>query len=157
MYLGRRASVPTITSPPLVERRLTANPSEDPVSSAALSPDGKYLAFSDDTGSYVRQVDTGETHAIVLPEGFKAKPVCWFPDGTHLVATSAAGSSRWPGLWRLSTIGGSPRKLSDEGREAAVSPDGSQIVFLRGAINSQEVWVMSADGQQSAKSRRRTR
>lgn len=151
VYLGRRASVPTITSPPLVERRLTANPSEDPVSSAALSPDGRYLAFSDDTGSYVRQVDTGETHAIVLPEGFKAKPICWFPDGTHLVATSAAGSSRWPGLWRLSTIGGSPRKLSDEGREAAVSPDGSQIAFLRGAINTQEVWVMSADGQQSRK------
>ncbi len=151
VFLGRRAFVPTITSPPLAERRLTANPSEDPVSSAALSLDGKYLAFSDDTGTYVRQVDTGETHAFVLPAGFKAKPVCWFPDGTHVVATSVAGASNRPALWRLSTIGGNPRKLSEEGREAAVSPDGSQIAFLKGGINSQEVWLMSADGQQSRK------
>ena len=52
------------------------------MSNAAISSDGKYLAFSDDTGFYLRQVDTGETHPLTLPEGFKAKPVGWFPDGT---------------------------------------------------------------------------
>ena len=62
-----------LPSPPIAERRLTANPSEFPVRSAALSYDGKYLAFSDDTGSYLRQVDTGETHPLALPEGFKAR------------------------------------------------------------------------------------
>ena len=122
-----------------------------PVSSAAISPDGKYLAFSDDTGSYLRQIDTGETHPLALPDGFKAKPVSWFPDGSHILATSVAGPAQEPGLWQLSGLGGSPRKLSDDAREAAVSPDGSQIVFLRGATNSQELWLMGAGGEQPRK------
>ena len=130
---------------------MTANPDDDPVSSAAISPDGKYLAFSDDTGAYLRQIDTGEIHPLALPDGFKAKPVAWFPDGSHLVATSVEGPAKEPGLWQLSALGGSPRKLSDDARDAAVSPDGSQIVFLRGATNSQELWLMGAGGEQLRK------
>ena len=130
---------------------MTANPSEYPISSAALSYDGKYLAFSDDNGSYLRQVDTGETHPLALPEGFRAKPVSWFPDGSHILATSLAGSSREPGLWQISALGGSPRKLADQGREAAVSPEGTQIAFLKGTSQSQELWVMGADGEQPRK------
>lgn len=151
ILVGKRGSVPFPISPPITERRLTANPSEDPVSRAAISADGKFLAFSDDTGSYLRQIDTGEVHPLTLPTGFKAKPVCWFPDGTHILATSAAGPAAQPGLWQISTIGGTPRKLTDDADEAAISPDGSQIVFLRGAANSQELWLMRADGQQSHK------
>jgi DNA-binding winged helix-turn-helix (wHTH) protein len=151
LFLGRRGSRTLPASPPIVERRLTANPSEYPISSAALSYDGKYLAFSDDTGSYLRQVDTGETHPLALPEGFKAKPVSWFPDGSHILATSRAGSSQEPGLWQISALGGSPRKLADQGREAAVSPDGTQIAFLKGTSESQELWVMGADGEQPRK------
>ena len=179
LFVGRRGSPSSSPTSPVTGRRLTANPDEDPVSSAALSPDGKYLAFSDDTGSYLRQIDTGETHPLALPEGFKAKPVAWFPDGTHILATSVtgpaqepglwqlsalggsprklalatsvAGPAQEPGLWQLSALGGSPRKLVDDAQEAAVSPDGSQIVFLRGATNSQELWLMGAGGEQSRK------
>src|SRR4051812_16320298 len=32
-----------------------------------------------------------------------------------------------------------------------ISPDGSQIVFLKGAAESQEIWLMRADGEQSRK------
>src|ERR1700733_11006617 len=112
ILVGKRGSVPSPISPPITERRLTANPSEDPVSRAAISADGKFLAFSDDTGSYLRQIDTGEVHPLTLPSGFKVKPVCWFPDGTHILATSAAGPTAPTGLWQISTIGGSPRKLT---------------------------------------------
>lgn len=151
LFVGRRASPPSQPSPPITERRLTANPDEDPVSAAAISADGKYLAFSDDTGFYLRQIDTGETHPLALPAGFRAKPVCWFPDGSHILATSVAGPAQEPGLWQLSALGGSPRKLSDEGRQAAVSPDGSQIVFLKGAPKSQEIWLMGSSGEHSRK------
>jgi DNA-binding winged helix-turn-helix (wHTH) protein len=151
LIVGRRGSSSSSPASPVTGRRLTANPDEDPVNSAAISPDGKYLAFSDDTGSYLRQIDTGETHPLALPGGFKAKPVSWFPDGSHILATSVEGPAQEPGLWRLSGLGGSPRKLSDDARDAAVSPDCSQIVFLRGAINSQELWLMGAGGEQPRK------
>ena len=151
VFVGKRGSRPTPPAPPIKERRLTANPSEYPVRAAVISPDGKYLAFSDDTGSYLRQIDTGETHPLTLPKGFKAMPVCWLPDGSHILVTSVIGSEQQSGLWQISTVGGSPRKLSDEGHEAAVSPNGSQIVFLKGGARSQEVWLMSADGEQPRK------
>jgi len=151
LYLGRRTSPPLISSTLPAARRLTANPGADPVISAALSPDGKYLAFSDRTGSYLRQVDTGETHPLSLPEGFKARPVSWYPDGSHILAAAVSGPEMKSGLWQISTVGGSPRKLSDEGRDAEVSPDGSQIVFLKGAEKSQELWLMGSDGQQPRK------
>ncbi len=150
LFVGRRAPLPSPPSPP-AERRLTANPSEYPINNAALSHDGRYLAFSDQTGFYLRQVETGETHPLVLPAGFKAQPVAWFPDGSHILATSVAGPTEQPALWQLSTVGGSPRKLNDQGGEASVSPDGSQIVFLRGSANSEELWLMHADGAQPRK------
>ncbi len=54
-------------------------------------------------------------------------------------------------MWQISALGGSPRKLADQGREAAVSPDGTQIAFLKGTAQSQELWLMRADGEQPRK------
>ena len=47
--------------PPLKLAQLTANPSELPVLSAGLSPDGKYLAYSDSRGLLLHLLQTGET------------------------------------------------------------------------------------------------
>ncbi len=49
---------------------ITANPPENPVYAAAISPDGKYLAYADLTGVFVRLLETGETHSLPLPERF---------------------------------------------------------------------------------------
>jgi serine/threonine protein kinase len=51
-------------------RQITFNPTEQPVSLAAISPDGKYLAYGDLGGMHLRQLDTGETHLLPVPEGF---------------------------------------------------------------------------------------
>jgi Tol biopolymer transport system component/DNA-binding winged helix-turn-helix (wHTH) protein len=127
-------------------RRLTANPAEAPILNGAISPDGKYLAFADKTGFYLRQVPTGEVHPVTLPSGFNARPASWFPDGTHLVAIWVAGPNDPPSLWNVSIIGGAPRKLSEDGTSPSVSPDGSQIAFLSASGTSQEIWIMQADG-----------
>jgi DNA-binding winged helix-turn-helix (wHTH) protein len=76
----------TNTSPPLAtEQRITANPPEAPVTGAVVSPDGKYVAYSDTTGVYIRHIDSGETRPLELPKGFDAVPTSWFPDGGHLL------------------------------------------------------------------------
>jgi hypothetical protein len=57
------------TAEPVVHQ-LTFNPVEQPVFLAAISPDGRYLAYADSGGIHVRQTSTGETHLLPVPEGF---------------------------------------------------------------------------------------
>ena len=129
------------------QRRLTANPEEDPVAGGVISPDGKYLAFADNTGFYLREVDSGETHALKLPPGFGAVPAAWYPDGTHLIATWVEGPKAASSLWEISIMGGAPRKLIDDARQPSVSRQGSEIAFVRGPSLDQEIWVMEANGE----------
>jgi predicted Ser/Thr protein kinase len=50
-------------------RQITANPNDDPAVVAAISPDGKYLAYTDLGGLHLRLMQTGETHSLPVPEG----------------------------------------------------------------------------------------
>jgi DNA-binding winged helix-turn-helix (wHTH) protein/Tol biopolymer transport system component len=132
--------------PVLSQRRLTANPHDAPLTSGVISPDGKYLAYSDPTGLYLRQVDSGETISVPLPEGFDAMPESWFPDGVHLVVSHFDDlEKKPPSLWKISVVGGAPRKLADAGLWARVSLDGSRIVFFRGKWNDEEIWLIDTD------------
>jgi Tol biopolymer transport system component len=137
--------------PPQIEiSQLTANPEDDPVRAATISRDGKYLAFSDERGFYLRQIDTGETHSVALPENLKAVSISWFPDNVHIiVALSAPGEQS--SLWELSALGGSARKLLERGNNPAVSPNGKEVAFFVGSKLHQQVWLMEADGSQSRK------
>ncbi len=137
--------------PTIQEKRLTANPIDTPVLSGLISPDGKYLAFADKTGFYLRQVDTGETHPLSLPKNFDAQPAAWFPDGSHLVATWVAGPQEPASLWEVSSMGGTPRRLTESGHDPSVSPDGSQIAFVRGSLGVPEIWLMKSDGENAQK------
>ena len=55
--------------PELLQRQITANPSDDGVYRAAISPDGKYLAYTDLNGVYLRLIETGETRSLPIPAG----------------------------------------------------------------------------------------
>ena len=138
----------------MTERKLTANPSEDEVTAGAISPDGKYLAFADMTGFYLRVIASGETHAVPALKDFKVRSLSWFPDASHLIMDARDSGALEDSLWDVSLLGGTPRKLIDDGTEPAVSPDGSRIAFLRGAPKNhkmdcgcRELWVMQSDGQ----------
>jgi DNA-binding winged helix-turn-helix (wHTH) protein/Tol biopolymer transport system component len=135
----------------LSERRLTANPDDAPVTGGVISPDGKYLAYSDPTGLYLRQVDGGETVPVPLPKGFDALPESWFPDSVHLVVSRVEGLKMPPSLWQISIMGGTPRKLANEGSSARVSPDGSKIVFLAGMWDNEEIWLLQVDENSARK------
>jgi Tol biopolymer transport system component/DNA-binding winged helix-turn-helix (wHTH) protein len=139
----RRANTPTLAT----EQQITANPPQAPITAAVVSPDGKYVAYSDTTGVYIRHIDTGEVRPLQLPKEFNATPTGWFPDGTHLLLTSGGAAQGRPSLWKVSILGGSPQELMENASEAAISPDGSRIAFLRGdAVGSMEIWVMGTDG-----------
>jgi Tol biopolymer transport system component/predicted Ser/Thr protein kinase len=138
----------------LRQTQLTFNSVENPVIAAAISPDGRYLAYVDTKGFFVRLVETGETRPLPTPPGwcyfFMLPPYLdWFPDGTRLLATTTA--MRSGGIWMIPTMGGRPRKLVAEGDTAAfkggviaLSPDGARIAFL--ADTGRSVVTMNVEG-----------
>jgi DNA-binding winged helix-turn-helix (wHTH) protein/Tol biopolymer transport system component len=126
------------------EQRVTSNPPDAPIKLAAVSPDGKYVAYSDPTGLYLRQISSGETRPWGVSRDFIANPNSWFPDGAHLLVARVEGASR--SLWSLSLLGGSPRMLMDNAAAGAVSPDGLRIAYLPGPNFGNELWLMDSDG-----------
>jgi DNA-binding winged helix-turn-helix (wHTH) protein/Tol biopolymer transport system component len=138
---------------PLVEKRITANPAEAPIHAAVVSPDGKYVAYADPTGVYLRQLDSGETRPLPLPKDFNASPSSWFPDSAHLLVTSQVRSEQKPSVWKVSILGGTPQMLVDDGEDGSVSPDGSQIAFFRrtfvaaGGRGVGPLWLMASNGE----------
>jgi eukaryotic-like serine/threonine-protein kinase len=149
-HRASRSGMPQSLAAP---QRLTTNPTENPISASAISPDGKYLAYSDKTGTYLRVMSTGETHSL-LSSNTDVQFLGWYPDSTQLLAAWSSSASTRMGLWVLSILGGNPRQISDEGWSASVSPDGSQIAFLKSASlgeTGQEVWLMRADGTDQRK------
>jgi DNA-binding winged helix-turn-helix (wHTH) protein/Tol biopolymer transport system component len=129
----------------LKETQLTTNSSEASVIAAAIAPDGRYLAYADNAGLYVRVSRTGEMHPISTPPASLISGLSWFPDGTRLLVSVTGLQPNVDSVWVISILGQAPVKLLDGGNQAAVSPDGSQIVFVRG--KGKELWLMAANGE----------
>jgi serine/threonine protein kinase len=97
---------------------------------AAISPDGRYFAFvSAKDGRpdiWVRQVSGGEAVRLTNDDANETE-LLYARDGESIYYTSAGS------IWRLSALGGVPRKIVDGGRNPSISADGSKLAYLRGA------------------------
>jgi serine/threonine protein kinase len=148
----------TQTAPLMSQRQLTTNSSEIPVSSGAISPDGRYLAYADSRGIHIKLIKTGETRIIPEPESLQQIKVNWgiingwFPDGTGLIA-NAIIAGREPSIWVVRPSGGTPRKLRDNAFAGAISRDGSWVAFIAnpGPVGYREMWIMRPDGTDARK------
>jgi len=151
-FLWRRAVESRSSQVPATLRRLTTNASEIWIIASAISPDGKYLAYSDKTGAYLRLRSTDEVRPL-LAKVSDITFLGWFPDSSQLLVSWTIPPAR-KSLWAVSILGGNARQISDEGWSASVSPDGSRIVFLKGAgfgETGQEIWLMRANGADQRK------
>jgi Tol biopolymer transport system component/DNA-binding winged helix-turn-helix (wHTH) protein len=152
-FIWRQASRSKLSQASVTLQRLTTNAPENWIITSAISPDGKYLAYSDKTGAYLRRLSTGELHPL-LTKISDITSLGWFPDSSQVLASWATPSSK-KSLWAISILGGNARQLSDEGWSASVSPDSSQIVFLKraefGGDSGQEIWLMRANGSDQRK------
>ena len=137
--IGRRS---TVSAPIRIsERRVTANPSELPLNSAVISRDGKYVAYSDAQGLFLRVLETNETRSVNLPQGFRPYVTGWFPDGTHLLVRAIDAQNNKPALWSVSVLGAKPRKIMDDADWGSLSRDGQHIAFVRGDKGYQSLWI----------------
>jgi serine/threonine protein kinase len=131
----------------LSQVELTQNSIDDPITSAEISPDGRQLAYTDQSeGLVVLQIDTGEKRRF--PNTASVNVIAWYPDGSHLMVQT----SPFHGLLRLSTVDGSMRKLLDQNvivANAAVSSNGARIAWVGSmSLNdSWKLWVMGPGGE----------
>jgi DNA-binding winged helix-turn-helix (wHTH) protein/Tol biopolymer transport system component len=151
-------------------RELTNSSFEKRVLFGAISPDGKYLAYSDAEGIRVKLVATGETLVIPQPEELNGEQVdlevvaTWFPDSTRFIANAHQSGAlegidrgEWASpnssIWEISVLGGPPHKLRDNAVAYSISPDGSLVSFgtNKGSHGDREIWLMTSSGEEARK------
>jgi eukaryotic-like serine/threonine-protein kinase len=122
----------------IVQHQLTARTGNNPVLSAVLSANGKYLASSDKDGIAIEEIENGDTHKIPTTAGLRVED--WYPDGSRLLATDQKH-----GLWTILAFSGERHMLAADVIHARVSPNGSLILLIR-KIMGREIWTMPSDG-----------
>ena len=165
VFLLKRPPKVVSVAPEIKLRQLTSNSSENPVIGGEISPDGKYLAYSDTKGLHIKLIATGETRAVPQSAALKDQSVKWevggwFPDSTRFLVNSHPSTEDWnewssvnTGIWAVSVLGGSPTKLRDHAVAWSVSPDGSLVSFgtNKGKLGEREIWLMGPNGEQARK------
>lgn len=136
-----------LSRPRLTERQLTFNPPGNRVTAGAISPDGKYLAYHDQTGLYLRNMASGDTHLVGLPASSPRGAVFdlhWFSGGQKLLA-EVNGADGFD-LWVLAASGQEePRLLYRHARQPAISPDSQKIAFVTYNFGSSQNEVSVGD------------
>ena len=164
-WIANRQSSSSNAAPDLKLRQLTSNSADNRVTSGTISPDGKYLAYADAKGMYIKLIATGEIRAVPELAGLTSEGVGWgvgpwFPDGARFLADAhppLQSTDDWnPGgasIWMVSVLGEVPRKLRDNAGAYSVSPDGSAISFgtNMGRRGPREIWLMDPDGEHARK------
>jgi Tol biopolymer transport system component len=132
-------------------KQITFNSEEDPALVSAISPDGKYLAYTDLDGLHMRVVATGETQSLPIPKEmcFRCAIISWFPDATKLLVSGPVGQHDEHGIYEVSVIGGAIRQLRQHANFASVSPDGTLVAFT--PEKNDEAWLMDAQGNNARK------
>jgi len=66
--------------PEVTTEQLTANPVERSLTSMAISPDGRYLAYTTPRGLFLQVIANRETHEVEIDGEFSPTQVHWYPD-----------------------------------------------------------------------------
>jgi len=131
--------------------RLTSN---GKVTNATLTPDGKYLVFSqaepDGESLRLRQIFTGSETEILPSKPVKFNGLAVSPDGSNIYCTVFTENKIESPLWRLPLLGGAIEEIPEIITNGAVSisPDGKQLVFTESNSSAKKTYlsVANADG-----------
>ncbi len=127
VYFGRELRTSMPPAPPQTTlRRLTNNP--DLTTDAAISPDGKLVAYVRNGNIWEQQVDGGGLIRITDDLAGDANPE-FSPDGTQIAFRSARAGG---GIYAAPILGGEARELVPQGRRPRFSPDGRWLMYWIG-------------------------
>jgi len=125
--------------------QVTTNDSEQRVTAAAISPDGRWIVYADINGVSLRTLQSGETVALRGPENFHADRIAWFPDQTKVLVSGFDGATNNAQIWMVFITGADPQLFRKDAHNGVPSPDGSRILFT--TVRDSELWVAGAAGE----------
>jgi DNA-binding winged helix-turn-helix (wHTH) protein/Tol biopolymer transport system component len=127
--------------------QVTTNDSEQRVTAAAISPDGKWIAYADLSGVYLRVISGGQTLGLKMEEGFRAERIAWFPDQLKLLISGFSLRDANPQVWKIFINGDAPQLFRADADNGVPSPDGARVLFTR--YKGVELWIVGVDGEGS--------
>jgi serine/threonine protein kinase len=120
---------------------------------AAISPDGKWLAYLSNeqgkSGIWVRQLATGSTAQVVPSSSGNFRGITFSPDGNYLYFVKGEPGSGLSRLYQVPSLGGTLGALIvDVDSPVTFSPDGKQIAFVRqsSTAGTSNLLIANADG-----------
>jgi eukaryotic-like serine/threonine-protein kinase len=153
LWWFRRPSVPSFSN-----IRLTRFTTDGTIDCAAVSPNGKYVAYViADRGLqslWIRQTATSNTGVVVVPAARAGYIGLTFsPDNDYIYYVSGPPNSP-TALYRVPALGGRPVRLGEDvDSPPTFSPDGKRMAYLRGYPDKSEsaLLVAGADGSGETK------
>lgn len=117
----------------------------------ALSPDGKYVAFmsnrSGENEVWLVNTTTKELRQLTKNAGLLGG-ISWSADSQRIVFTTAATTSKLTGIAMAEVATGGFQVLTEAGDgEAALSPDGSRIVFTSVRSGDPELYLLNLNSK----------
>ncbi len=148
-YLSRESSASLFHAPQFTKVTSSGN-----AIIAALSPDGNYVAYALDEGGksslWVRQVSISNGMRIIPASDAKYRGLTFSRDGSWVYYVTYNNNLITQGtLYRIPTLGGTPRKVADNVSGAvSLSPDNRREAFLRNnnAAGQDELIVGEVEG-----------
>jgi Tol biopolymer transport system component/predicted Ser/Thr protein kinase len=120
----------------------------------AIAPDGRYVVYvlhdGEQQSLWMRHVATKSDVQVLPPDVVDFKGVTFSPDGNFIYyVRSDKTTQNYSYLYQMPVLGGNPRQLiRDIDAPVGFSPDGTQIVFMRGLPDAAtvELRISSVDG-----------
>jgi Tol biopolymer transport system component/tRNA A-37 threonylcarbamoyl transferase component Bud32 len=137
-----RSKEPSIT-------QITATLAENRVTAAAVSPEGRTLAYAELEGSLIVQdLNSGSKRVLRAPERTLIDAISWLgTTGKILIGGETNAGART--LWVEDLSNSQLYTLRQNARRVTASPDGHAIAFTSG--DETEIWIMKADGGDARK------
>lgn len=152
LYLWRRQTH-TPVARHFQNMKITRVTNEGNVETAAISPDGQYIAYSlEENGKrslWTKHLGTGSRVQIVPPAESYALFASTFSVDGYVYYTVTDEANPQGGLYQVPVLGGTPKKiLSRVSQPISISRDGKQVAFGRYHLNGthDELFVANVDG-----------
>ncbi len=126
-----RPSVAALLRQPVESVKFTRVTDTGDLATAVISPDGGVVAFTNDSGAFLKDIETGKEIKLDTG-GFQSIGALRFsPDGSSLYFRESSVLSTQAAIHKISKFGGQPERVIERSWGSfSVSPDGGKIAYF---------------------------